>query len=83
MTEVTTRLEQLNKLRNAVSERKVASEASALYFERVAKKLKSNTQPRVDAENNLAAQTKAVKDDRIYLECIDELIEKEKAKNEV
>jgi hypothetical protein len=79
--EVRTHLENLNAVRNHVALRYAENQCSQIYWERMARLAKNNSQEKVDANKNFEAQVDAVRKDKLYLECIDELIKKEKSAN--
>jgi len=77
---IKSRIEHLSDLRNTVCGRLVEWEANVIYWNAETKRLKANTQGRVDAENNKANNESNVRKDSLYLKCIDQLIEQEKQK---
>lgn len=69
-----TRKEALIELRNTILKRAIGFEADCLYWEKVAKKSKTNSPEKIGALQNLENQKESVKNDILYLECIDQLL---------
>lgn len=68
-------------LRNNISARAMEYKAGAEYWKVMSKRAKKNTQEKVDAENQIAKHKTSYKQDKIYLEVIDKLIENEQKDN--
>lgn len=75
MTTIKDDIEHLIELRNTVSARLNTFRADLMYWERLEKLSKKNSQEKVDSQNNQADREKMIKKDSLYLEVIDWLID--------
>lgn len=76
--EIKTEKELLIELRNKIASRKTENFANAEYWRVVLKTAKKNTQPAVDAVNNIEINNANVKADEVFLKAIDDLIAEQK-----
>lgn len=68
-------LESAIERRNVYQDRFIDAWADKIYFDKQRKKLKANSQARVDAENSFAEAQKRISQDKILLNSFDELID--------
>lgn len=71
MNEVKTEKQLVIELRDRIAAQIVGQDMSVLYWREVAKKSKKDTQDRVDAINQAAANQQLSAKDRVYLKIID------------
>ena len=71
---IKTEKENLIKLREKVSFRRTEAKANMVYWKLVFKESKKDSQQRVDAHTKIGINQKSMKNDRVFLECIDRLI---------
>ena len=65
----------LIEFRNSIAQRRIQAIANAEYWKVVFNKSKKGTQDRVDASNKIVTNKVSARKDKIFLECIDKLIE--------
>lgn len=80
-TPINSDLLSLISLRNQISARAMEYRAGIDYWKVMSKRAKKNTQPKVDAETQVEKHKTSYKQDKIYLEVIDKLIEEEQSKH--
>ena len=74
---IKTEKENLIEVRNKISLRRTECIANTVYWKTIIKESKKNTQQIVDANSKLSINQKNLKADKVFLECIDRLIEGE------
>lgn len=75
MIKLRTDKENLEKVRNDIGYRLMMFRADILYHTKKAAEFEDNTQDKIDSLKNLERVKNNVKNDTLYLECIDELLE--------
>ncbi len=76
MSAIKTEKQHLVHLRNDIGYRLVTQKANIKYWQKMSEKEKVNSQAKVDCFEKRRIAKKAVKEDLIFIKCIDKLLNK-------